>query len=169
MSTPWLKSGRNYPTFSPQSGKKKKSNTPKCRAWLFFNPCAGSDCSCCVVKHRARTLWIKPWGFWHFSLTFFLFINFCSLVLFGAGPDVGVVLLKHMQRPGPLGLPVSLVGEGLQGAEPERWVPTLWSRPLGGPAQAQTQLGMEPVLRIGGVHRKRTTLCRQGKCWISVA
>lgn len=39
MSTLWLRSGRNYPTFSLQSGKKK-SNTAKCRAWLFFKPCA---------------------------------------------------------------------------------------------------------------------------------
>ncbi len=117
-------------------------------------------------------LWIKPWGFWHFSLTvfFFYFSIFAPLlasVLFGGGPDDGVVLLRHMQSPGSPGTPFSLAGEGLLGDESQLWgsgeVPTLWSRPLGGPAQAQTQLGMEPVLRIGGVHRKWTTLCWQGK------
>lgn len=81
------------------------------------------------------------------------------MLLLEGGPDDGVVLLRHMQSPGSPGTPVPLAGEGLLlGPESQLWgsgeVPTLRSRPLGGPAQAQTQLGMEPVLRIGGVHRK---------------
>ena len=42
MSTPWLQSGGNYPTFSLQWGNER-SNTAKCRAWLFFNPFALSS------------------------------------------------------------------------------------------------------------------------------
>lgn len=179
MSTPWLQSGGNYPTFSLQSGKKK-SNTAKCRAWLFFNPCAlfrvwllflsgetqGQDC----VDKTLRVLTFQPC-----CLFFFFFPAFAPLlasVLFGGGPDDGVVLLRHMQSPGSPDTPASPAGEGLLGAESQLWgsgeVPTLWSRPLGGPAQAQTQLGMEPVLRIGGVHRKWTTLCWQGKWSVTV-
>ena len=174
MSTPWLLSGGNYPTFRLQSGKKK-SKTEKCRAWLFVNPCAlfmvwllllfgetqGQDC----VDKTLRVLTFQPYCL--FSFPFFFSLSFLASVLFGGDPDDGVVLLGHMQSPGSPGTPVSLAGEGLLGAESQLWgsgeVPTLWSRPLGCPAQAQTQLGMEPVLRFGGVHRKWTTLCWQGK------
>lgn len=134
---------------------------PMRRVWLLLlsGETQGQDC---VDKN--------PEGFdISASLSFF---SFRSSVHFGAGPDDGVVLLRHMQSPGSPGTPVSLAGEGLLGAESQLWgsgeVPTLWSRPLGGPAQAQTQLGMEPVLRIGGVHGKWTTLCWQGKRYVAV-
>lgn len=40
----------------------------------------GSACSCFLVKHRVRTVWIKPWGFWHFSFSvFFFFFKFLLL------------------------------------------------------------------------------------------
>lgn len=162
--------------------EKKKSNTAKCRDWLFLNPCAlfrvwlhllfgetqGQDC----VDKTLRVLTFQLCCLFSF---FYFFLNFAPLlasVLFGGGPDDGVVLLRHMQSPGSPGTPASLAGEGLLGPESQLWgsgeVPILWSRPLGGPAKAQTQLGMEPVLRVRGVHRKWTTLCWQGKWSVAV-
>lgn len=97
---------------------------------------------------------------------------FCSsgLVLFGgsSGDDGLELLLSRTQSPDSSGVSrLPPVWKGLLGPGSQLWgseeVSTLWSRPLGGPAAAQTQLGVEPVLCTGGVHRKRTALRREGK------
>lgn len=139
---------------------------PMHRVWLLLPPgeTQGQDC----LDKTPRVLTFQPCC---------LFLVFAPQCVFGARPDDEVEFLRPMQSPGSPGTRVSLAEErGLLGDESQLRgsgeVTTLWSRPLGGPTQAQTQLGMEPVLCAGGVHRKRTALCWQGKCgcnWISRA
>lgn len=162
MSTLWLGSGRNYPAFRLQSDKKK-SNAAEMQS-LFQGLTAP------VFWWKAGSVWIKPWRFWHLS---FPFCSSSGLPAFlDGGPNDGSALLRHSQRSGPRGAPVCLTERELLGTEfplgGSGQVPSVWSRPLGGSAKTQTQLGMEPVLRIGRVHRKWTTLCWQGKWSVTV-
>lgn len=82
---------KELPHFYSPIRKKKKSNTANAELDSFSSHAlfSGSDCSCFLVKHRVRTVWIKPWGFWHFSFSVYFFFFFCfssGLSAFWRGP-----------------------------------------------------------------------------------